>query len=480
VAYLQGKNNIVKRKSFFLLIGVWIIVIIGSFIYNYTSIVKSNKAIILNESKAFFDQIVTTRTWNSMHGGVYVLVTENNQPNPYLNDYQRDIVSTEGLELTKVNPAYMTRQIAEIAAESHQRQFKITSLNPIRPGNKPDQWEENALSSFETGMPFVFELVDSVGQYRYMAPLLTEHSCLNCHAIQGYEFGDVRGGISVSTPDNYYKAAINSQVMNMAFFHLMVFLFGIVGLLFFYKQVNRLFSIIKNKNTELLSLNATKDKLFSIIAHDLKGPVSSIQGLSSLMMEDSNSSETSDADLYIRGINSAAENTYNLLDNLLVWARTQTGKIEFAPEALNLKHIIKEVIDLYKSAAVAKNIAIEYPHTEGIEIHADKNMILTVLRNLLSNAIKFSNPKGVVKIMINSDKAFVFVTVSDHGVGIAENVLKKLFDPGNTFSTKGTLKEEGTGLGLVICKEFVEKHGGEIWVKSEQGKGSDFTFSLPK
>ena len=469
-----------NRKYFFLLIGVWITVIIGSFIYNRTSIVASNKAIILNESKAFFDQIVTTRTWNSMHGGVYVPVTENNQPNPYLDDYLRDLVSTEGLELTKVNPAYMTRQIAEIAAESHQRQFKITSLKPIRPGNKADQWEENALNSFETGMPYVFELVDSVGQYRYMAPLLTEHSCLNCHAMQGYEFGDVRGGISVSTPDNYYKAAIESQIMNMTFFHLMVLTFGIVGLLFFYKQVNRLFLIIKNKNTELLGLNATKDKLFSIIAHDLKSPVSSILGLSSLIMEDSKSSEATDADLYIRGINSAAKNTYNLLDNLLVWARTQTGKMEFAPEALNLKHVIKEVIELYKSAAVAKNIVIECPHTESIEIHADKNMILTVLRNLLSNAIKFSNPNGVVKIIITSDKAFVFVTVADHGVGIAENILKELFDPGHNFSTKGTMKEEGTGLGLVLCKEFVEKHGGEIWVKSELGKGSDFTFSLPK
>lgn len=469
-----------NRKYFFLLIGVWTVVIIGSFIYNHSSIVTSNKAIILNESKAFFDQIVTTRTWNSMHGGVYVPVTENNQPNPYLDDYLRDIVSTEGLELTKVNPAYMTRQIAEIAAESHQRQFKITSLNPLRPGNKPDQWEENALNSFETGMPYVFELVDSVGQYRYMAPLLTEHSCLSCHAMQGYEFGDVRGGISVSTPDNYYKAAIDSQIMNMAFFHLMVFTFGVIGLLFFYKQVNRLFSIIKNKNTELLSLNATKDKLFSIIAHDLKSPVSSILGLSALIMEDAKSSETSDTDLYIRGINSAAKNTYNLLDNLLIWARAQTGKMEFAPEALNLKHVVKEVIDLYKSAAVAKNIVIEYPNTESIEVHADKNMILTVLRNLLSNAIKFSNPNGVVKIMITSDMAFVFVTVSDQGVGIAENVLKELFDPGSNFSTKGTMKEEGTGLGLVLCKEFVKKHGGEIWIKSEPGKGSDFTFSLPK
>jgi len=225
-----------KKKLSVLLITFWIFLIFVSSIISYRTIIESNDSIALNESRAFFEQIVATREWNSMHGGVYAPVTEHNRPNEYLDDSLRDIVSTNGLELTKINPAYMTRQIAEITNENYKVQFKITSLNPIRPQNKADSWESNALKSFEEGFPFAFELIrnDTVSQYRYMAPLQTKHSCLQCHAIQGYQIGEIRGGISVTTPTLHYIGARKTQIRNMLLFHSTVLIISIIWLFYFY------------------------------------------------------------------------------------------------------------------------------------------------------------------------------------------------------------------------------------------------------
>lgn len=443
-------------------------------------IINSNRKIVLNESRAFFDQIVATREWNAIHGGVYTIINERNLPNLFLVDSLRDIESTNGLKLTKINPAYMTRQISEISEKKYNKRFKITSLNPIRPGNMADPWETKSLQSFESGIPFAFELVDSSNQYRYMAPLVTENSCLKCHAKQGYNVGDIRGGISVTTPDTFYKKLIKKQLINSTIIHLIVFLFGLSGLLFFYRRIKYLFLIILNKNNQLENLNATKDKLFSIIAHDLKNPISSILGLSVMMQERIKENNTSNFDKLLESINSASQSTYNLLDNLLIWAKMQTGKLQFKPEKLNLKNILDDTIIIYKANALAKKINLKYEHIENVNVFADKNMLMTILRNLISNAIKFSKVNGKIRITSETNNNCLVITVSDNGVGINKEVQMKLFKNDETISTKGTINEEGSGLGLILCKEFVEKHGGTIWVESEPGIGSDFKFLLPQ
>lgn len=186
-----------KKKHLILLIIICTSIIITSFAWNYSLIISNNRKVVLNKSQAFFEQLLTARAWNSQHGGVYVPITATTPPNPYLNDTLRDIVSIDGMQLTKINPAYMTRQIAEINKIKYDLQFHITSLNPIRQANKADNWETKALKLFEHGTHEILELIknDSSFQYRYMAPLITEKSCLKCHSQQGYKYGDIRGGI---------------------------------------------------------------------------------------------------------------------------------------------------------------------------------------------------------------------------------------------------------------------------------------------
>ena len=191
-----------KSSHLFYIAVSWLGIILISYLWNYYAVTTGTLKMVENKARSFFDQIVVTRSWNSFHGGVYVPVTAQTQPNPYLKDSLRDVVTVNGLRLTKINPAFMTRQIAEINKSENDLQFHITSLNPIRPANKADNWEQKALVGFERNRHDVLELLssDSCSTYRYMAPLVTEKSCLKCHAVQGYKVGDIRGGISISFP----------------------------------------------------------------------------------------------------------------------------------------------------------------------------------------------------------------------------------------------------------------------------------------
>ena len=190
-----------KTKSY-KVIFFWLLIVGGAFAINYFNQTRAHQKLAFQTTQVFFDQIVLSRAWNAGHGGVYVPITENTQPNPYLDDPFRDLETLEGVKLTKINPAFMTRQIAEIASRENGVQFHITSLKPIRPDNKPLEWEKNWLMSFEKGArEFGAFIQNNSGTgFRYMAPLITEQSCLRCHAEQGYKLGDVRGGISVTLP----------------------------------------------------------------------------------------------------------------------------------------------------------------------------------------------------------------------------------------------------------------------------------------
>jgi signal transduction histidine kinase len=232
-------------------------------------------------------------------------------------------------------------------------------------------------------------------------------------------------------------------------------------------------------NKQLKEVNATKDKLFSIIAHDLRSPFNSILSFSELLKEN-----IKDYDIYksaeiVGFINTSATHTLNLVDNLLAWANTQTGQIEYKPENIKLVPIFQDVLAVLNSSATTKNIKLISSLSDDIVVYADQNMLSTVLRNLISNAIKFTNPEGMVDINAVSKQDHIEISVTDNGVGITEENKKKLFGADVNFTMRGTENEGGSGLGLVLCKEFVEQHQGKIWVESEVGKGSKFVFTLP-
>lgn len=239
--------------------------------------------------------------------------------------------------------------------------------------------------------------------------------------------------------------------------------------------------ITERKKTEnsLKELIATKDKLFSIIAHDLRSPFNSIIGFSELLIENSNDILLEDSEQYIKIINSAAKNTLILLDNLLNWAKSQTGQLSFNPEKILFSEVVQEIITLSKTIAKSKNITLEYAGTDNLEIFVDVNMLNTVLRNLISNAIKFTNVGGHIKVNAELKQDQVEITISDNGIGINKEKCTELFFITSNTTTPGTADENGSGLGLVLCKEFIQKNNGDIWVESEENKGSNFIFTLP-
>lgn len=236
---------------------------------------------------------------------------------------------------------------------------------------------------------------------------------------------------------------------------------------------------LQESEARLRDLNATKDKFFSIIAHDLKNPFNNILGFSELMLESLKDKDYSDLEKLATTIHLSSKRAMDLLTNLLEWSRVQTGRIKFEPENIGIVFMIRQAIELFNEAALEKSITISAKLPLNTIAFADPAMISTVLRNLISNAIKFTHPGGAVVISTRQNQDDLEVSVSDTGIGIAKELIAKLFRIEETYSTAGTRKEQGTGLGLVLCREFVERHGGRIRAESEFGKGSTFSFTLP-
>ncbi len=237
---------------------------------------------------------------------------------------------------------------------------------------------------------------------------------------------------------------------------------------------------LRKREEQLKKLNATKDKFFSIIAHDLKNPFNNLIGFSEMLMHNFTNLDPDKLHEYIGLLNESANQGYNLLDNLLHWAGSQTGNLPFTPRIVKLSMIAEETVQLLKTMAENKEITVDINIDNDKIAYADINMISTVLRNLVSNALKFTHKNGYINIFTKDLGEYIQICVKDNGIGIPEEIQGKLFRIDQNVSSVGTNDEEGTGLGLILCKEFVEKHGGKINVKSKLGEGCEFFFSLPK
>ena len=236
---------------------------------------------------------------------------------------------------------------------------------------------------------------------------------------------------------------------------------------------------IQSQNELLQELNATKDKFFNIIAHDLKNPFYGILGLSEEIVSSGQNYSHEESIQMVKMIRDSSQNAFNLLENLLEWSKAQTGRIEFNPENFLLDILVGDVVKLLENYAIKKNISINFSISKDFIVFADQNMVHTILRNLITNAIKFTEEYGKIFIVAQQLPGEIRITVSDTGIGIAENIKDRLFLISEKITSLGTKNEKGTGLGLLLCKEFVEKHGGRIWVESEPGKGSHFNFTIP-
>ena len=244
-------------------------------------------------------------------------------------------------------------------------------------------------------------------------------------------------------------------------------------------QVHKMKDEIDGQSDKLKLLNSTKDKFFSIIAHDLKNPFNSIAGFTDLMIENNEIYDAAKRLKFLKIIKGSTAKVSSLLDNLLIWASSQSGNLKFNPKNINLAQQVTGVVSFLEIQAINKDISILNKVEKNIFVKADHNMLDTILRNLISNAIKFTQPKGEIQIYASLKNDFAEITVKDNGVGMTEAEIAAIFSVNEISSSLGTSNEQGSGLGLILCKDFVESHGGKIWVESVVNEGSEFKFTLP-
>lgn len=239
--------------------------------------------------------------------------------------------------------------------------------------------------------------------------------------------------------------------------------------------------IIEEKNEELRKTIAGRDKMYSVIAHDLRSPMASMKMLLNTIMM-SVEKDKIDPDIFdmLEMSNKTSEEVFSLLDNLLKWTKSQLGKLTVIPQKLDISGLADGVVEVMNSVAEVKHIKLIRTDHESFFVYVDIEMIKSILRNLISNAVKFSNPDSEIKVGIKAEDGKVIVSVTDSGKGIKKEDQHKLLKDSTHFTTYGTNSEEGAGLGLLLCRDFARKNGGELWFESEENLGSVFSFSLPQ
>lgn len=453
----------------------------------YWNIEKVEKTIISlaeNAAETAYKKDLLYRKWNARNSGVYVRVDSINHPNPHLNIPDREIESANGDKLTLIDPAYMTRQVFEMSEQVDVIKGKLTSLNPIRPGNKADEWESKALEKFKNQDDEFLEMVnyEAHRELRFIKAFVVEESCLHCHGAQGYKIGDVRGGISVTIPMNTYDEIKNSQIMALIYGHLLFWIAGslliVIGFYYFRITVKKFASQEEKYVEELKSLNENKDKIMAIISHDLRSPFHYILGSLEILLDDNEKLSESEQKNFLSNIYKSSWANFQLVANLLQWANSQKNKPRLAYTEFNLSNFIVETIEVYKLPFQMKELTFTNLIQASTMIHTDKGILSLIVRNLLNNALKFTPRGGRIEINSKVSDGLITVSVADSGMGMTGEQVKALFHGYSAETHRGTEGEKGTGLGLNLCKEFIKLLGGDISVKSELGVGTVFSFSI--
>jgi len=342
----------------------------------------------------------------------------------------------------------------------------------------PEEWK--IISSKKSGQfenergLFTFNTIHPL-EYNYSGIIWSEQEAYN--ATQEYYWK----AVSFVPHDELYESQKRRNIQLFLVYLLLVILNG-WGAWVLARSISRRKSAeekIHRNMVQLQELNATKDRFFSIIAHDLRSPFNSMLGFGDMLKEDVDNGSTENIKEYTDYLYQGIHKTYDLLNELLEWANLQRKKITFEPKLINAELCVNEIFQILELSALNKKLTLVKLIPENLELTADRNMFCTIVRNLLNNAIKFTPEGGKITFSAKlSDGKYIF-TVSDTGVGISPENLQKLFKIEESFSTAGTNKEAGTGLGLILCKELVEKHKGKIWAESEPGKGAEFHFTIP-
>jgi two-component system NtrC family sensor kinase len=498
--------SVVRQRRWWILFLLGWALVVGAVFYEHTrNIHQQAMNVAFEGARNVFRMLEITRAWNASHGGVYVPVTPEIQPNSYLEDPTRDVVTTTGVALTKINPAYMTRLIGNLADAQNGTVFHMTSLRPIRPANAPDAWERIALESFERGQKEVasLEAGKQGEQLRYMAPLLVQRPCLDCHRKQGYQEGEVRGGISVSLPFAPIEQATQFHLREDAMVYVLVFLL-VAGMGWTLLELLRRKWFDLMRGAQLLNesqrqlLHAEKvasvAQLAAGMAHEINNPVGFVtSNLSTLksytntllhLLETSRTGHVTPADFAAADFDFMKQDLGDLLresqEGLTRVSVLVAGLLRFSnvdKEAMrlaDLNAILEDTLGMVRSrindkAEVVREFG-QLPPVPCMVAHINQ-----VAMALMLNAAQAIEGHGRITLRSGHSATHAWFEVSDSGCGMRPEVIPRIFDPFFTTRAVG----QGTGLGLTVANDIVRAHGGRIEVQSESGLGSTLRVYLP-
>lgn len=486
----------VKKAIPFVMI-TWLLVIALSLIWNITTVSKYTLKSAKAQTSAFFDQVQSMWAWNAMHGGVYVKVDSVTQANPYLDVPNRDLqIDSLGFNLTLVNPAFMTRLVAEVSNEMHSTIFHMTSLNPLRPDNKASKWETTMLESFEMGTKDTIELleINGVKKFVFMRPLIVLKECLECHEKQGYKLGDIRGGISVNIPADNYLLSEAKLKNNIWIAHLVAFILGIIGLILVKINLDRHLGwllkakIETEKQTDIASKAQDKAELASHhksqflanMSHEIRTPLNGVIGFTEILLQGKLNKEQEEQ---LEVIKISGNNLLSLINDIIDYSKIEANQLVIEKIAISLTDTIQEAVKLLKIKANEKGLELKliiHPDTPNWII-GDPVRIKQILLNYANNAIKFTM-KGSVSINVypvetKNKKVKIKFDIIDTGIGISEENHGKLFKFFSQAEISTTRKFGGSGLGLAISKQLSNLMGGDVGFESEKDRGSTFWFT---
>ncbi len=506
----SGRGTVRVSMYIALVLAFWTLAVGASLGFNINRTYEHAREYARIQARTAFEKDILYRRWNSGLGGVYVKVTDATPPNPHLaHDPYRTIPGPQGTELTKLNPAYMTRLVHELGELRSGVRSHITSTNPLRPGNMADPWEEAALRKLEAeNVSEIAEMqtMDGREYLRFISPLVTEASCLSCHASQGYKVGDQRGGISISVPMAPLSAMSGVTVTGLTLSHAGMWLIGCIVCLIgggrlkrhmrerdaAEKQLRLLAEELDQRVAERTrdlrasmeeakQASKAKSEFLANISHEVRTPLNGVLGMAELLLRTRLDDQQSSMAATIK---TAGNNLLGVLNDILDFSKIEAGKMLLDPQPFSLRDAVFDAMKSLAPIAYKKNlemivhIAPQTPDT----VVGDALRLRQVLLNLASNAIKFTARGEVVLtvavLSLEGDHVALRFSIADTGIGIPPDKLHSIFSAFEQADSSTTRKYGGTGLGLAISNRLVSLMGGKLELESQVGLGSKFWFDI--